>query len=65
MQLELTKQLNAALDEQHDIMISLHTLTYRGERNSKEYLQLEQRNQFIENFTTQHKHLKDNLKNHF
>lgn len=65
MQLEIAKQLNAALDEQHNILLRLHAFVSRGEENSPEYLQLEQRNEFLENFINEHKYLKDNLKKHF
>lgn len=40
MQLEIAKQLNAALDEQHNILLRLHAFVSRGEENSPEYLQL-------------------------
>lgn len=65
MQLEIAKQLNAALDEQHNILLRLHAFVSRGEENSPEYLQLEQRNEFLENFINEHKYLKDNLEKHF
>lgn len=65
MQLEIAKQLNAALDEQHNILLRLHAFVSRGEDNSPEYLQLEQRNEFLENFINEHKYLKDNLEKHF
>lgn len=62
MQLEITKQLKAALDEQHSIIIRQTSLAEQGKGDCPEYIELEQRNNFLEEFISGHKAVIDNLK---